>query len=67
MPGNGARMALTLLLVLSVQDHPSVSTDRPAGFKDWARSGIQWQALMEHYRVDNKRQAGLAVDSACHT
>lgn len=33
--------------------------------KDWARKWNEWQALMEHYRVDiNKRQAGLVIDSS---
>ncbi|XP_055292970.1 stAR-related lipid transfer protein 9 isoform X3 [Moschus berezovskii] len=33
--------------------------------KDWARKWNEWQALVEHYRVDiNKRQAGLVIDSS---
>ncbi|XP_061286893.1 stAR-related lipid transfer protein 9 isoform X2 [Bos javanicus] len=33
--------------------------------KDWAQKWNEWQALVEHYRVDiNKRQAGLVIDSS---
>ncbi|KAB0375055.1 hypothetical protein FD755_013547, partial [Muntiacus reevesi] len=33
--------------------------------EDWARKWNEWQALMEHYRVDiNRRRAGLVIDSS---
>ena len=33
--------------------------------KDWARKWNEWQALVEHYRVDiNRRRAGLVIDSS---
>ncbi|XP_058397344.1 stAR-related lipid transfer protein 9 isoform X5 [Diceros bicornis minor] len=33
--------------------------------KDWTRKWNEWQALVEHYRVDiNRRRAGVVIDSS---